>query len=66
MTVSHAPTQWTPAQRRRRRVKRMLKKNREIIMIALTLAMSLAFLAVGFGIALYLESQHPSWFTNGF
>lgn len=35
-------------------------------MIVLTLAMSLAFLAYGFYMAIVLESQHPGWFGHGY
>lgn len=52
-------TTWQQAQR-------ALRRYREVIMIVLTLLMSLAFLAVGFYIAIVLESQHPNWFGNGY
>ncbi len=48
------------------RAKRTLRRYREVIMIVLTLAMSLAFLAFGYIVALLLESQHPMWFGNGY
>ena len=49
-----------------RRFQRTMRRYREVIMIVLTLAMSLAFLAFGYIVALVLESQHPGWFGNGY
>jgi cell division protein FtsX len=49
-----------------KRTKRMMRRYREVIMIVLTLAMSLAFLGFGYIVALLLESQHPMWFGNGY
>ena len=48
------------------RFMRTVRRYREVIMIVLTLAMSLAFLAFGYIVALMLESQHPGWFGNGY
>ena len=48
------------------RARRTLRQYREVIMIVLTLALSLAFLAFGYIVALMLESQHPMWFGNGY
>jgi ABC-type Na+ efflux pump permease subunit len=49
-----------------KRVKRYLRRNREVIMIVLTILMSLAFLGFGFIFAVQLESLHPQWFGNGY
>jgi len=49
-----------------KRVKRYLRRNREVIMIVLTILMSLAFLGFGFIFAILLESAHPQWFGNGY
>jgi len=46
--------------------KRIVRRYREVIMIVLTLLMSLAFLGVGFLLAIQIESQHAQWFGNGF
>lgn len=58
------------AQHRKRsrwaRFTRMLRRYREVIMIVLSVALSLAFLAFGYILALYLESQHAGWFGNGY
>jgi hypothetical protein len=62
-------TQVRVAVRRRtpwQRAKRTLRRYREVIMIVLSLALSLAFLAFGYYLALMLESQHPTWFGNGY
>ena len=48
------------------RFQRTVRRYREVIMIVLTLAMSLAFLAFGYILALVMESQHPGWFGNGY
>jgi hypothetical protein len=45
---------------------RYLRRNRELIMIVLTIIMSLAFLAFGFIYAYKLESANPQWFQGGF
>lgn len=48
------------------RLKRFLRRYREVIMIVLTLLMSVAFIAYGFVYAIHLESLHPGWFGNGY
>jgi hypothetical protein len=48
------------------RFTRMVRRYREVIMIAFSIALSLAFLAFGYIFALILESQHPGWFGNGY
>jgi hypothetical protein len=49
-----------------RRTKRTLRRYREVILIILTIALSLAFLFYGYTVALMLESQHPHWFGGGY
>ena len=58
MMVNRLQTPW-------RNIIRLVRRYREVIVIVLTLLISLAFLAFGYAHALSLESQHPSWFTNG-
>jgi hypothetical protein len=45
---------------------RFVRHYREVIMIVLTVAVSLAFIAYGFARAIELESVHPEWFPKGF
>ena len=47
-------------------MRRFLRHHRELIMIVATLGMSLAFLGLGFWLALILELQHPAWFPKGY
>ncbi len=56
----------TLARRQWKRVKRAVRRYREVIMIVLTLLLSAAFLFYGYYVALMLESQHPHWFGNGY
>lgn len=48
------------------RTKRAVRRYREVILIILTLAMSIAFLFYGYIAALMLETQHAGWFGHGY
>lgn len=48
------------------RTLRAVRRYREVILIVLTLAMSLAFLFYGYIAALQLETQHAGWFGHGY
>lgn len=48
------------------RTTRAIRRYREVILIVLTLAMSLAFLFYGYIAALMLETQHAGWFGHGY